>query len=257
MSVCRRVFVCPSFCLGILLITATVSHAAQAPPPPHYPGKWTEAITWPGRTPSDSVHAVHMALVRGDTVFARPHSQVLAWGNWTSSSTDGGLWAWNPTTSVASDAMANLTSLSVQAPPYNLFCAGHAGVPDESGDLLVLGGTQRGHTGENKSARFRRHDRTWLTASTAGRRWYGNATPMRDPTTLSGRVLATAGYSWDHLVLFGGRRLSDEVRVSDVRRYAITDAGHWDPALVDPTPGLGGPPWPDPRESPSVLNPIW
>lgn len=44
--------------------------------------------------------------------------------------------------------------------------------------------------------------------------------------------------------------------VNDVQRYAITNAGHWDAALTDPSPGPGGPPWPEPRESHTLADQV-
>ena len=65
-----------------LLILALYAPGAAAQPPPtaHHPGVWTTAAPWPPRTSANSVWAVHMALTRGDTLFARPHSRVLAFG---------------------------------------------------------------------------------------------------------------------------------------------------------------------------------
>lgn len=96
---------------------------------PHHSGVWTSATPWPGRDSfTASVHAVHMALFRGDTLFARPHSQVLAWGNWSATATTGGgLWGWRSSTDSPSQAGSNLRPLAVATPPYDLFCGGHAG----------------------------------------------------------------------------------------------------------------------------------
>ncbi len=148
-----------------------------------------------------------MALVRGDTLFARPHSQVLAWSNWGPGKPGGGLWAWRPTTDLPAQAASNLTQItSVETPPYDIFCAGHAALPD--GDLLVVSGTERGKTGEKRSARFDAASRTWLSAPMISGRWYANATVMGrldlgGGTIAYGRVLATAGNKYDHL--FGGK----------------------------------------------------
>ena len=223
--------------------SAVLRESVQAQPAPHHPGRWTTADPWPGRVVYDtSVQAVHMALVRGDTLFARPHSQVLAWGNWSASvPTGGGLWGWNLTTDVPAQALSNLTRLAVTVPPYDLFCAGHSSLP--SGDLLIVSGTERGKTGTNQSARFNTSSRNWTSAQMNGRRWYANATPLAN-----GKLLATAGNAGHHMVVFGGQSKNGTdpaVLVNDVKRYRITLDGEPDLALVDD--GIGSD-WPAPRE---------
>jgi len=212
--------------------------AAQTAPTAHHPGMWTTAAPWPGRSWSNSVWAVHMALTRGDTLFARPSALVLAWGNWSSApgATDGGAWAWDPRTGVAANAAQNLVAEPVGQPPLNAFCAGHASLA--SGDLQIVGGTNRNIAGEKSSARFRHQTREWSSQPLQARRWYANATPLAD-----GRLLATAGIRYDHMVVFGGRRQSDGALVSDVQRYAITAGGEWEAALSG-----SGADWPEPRE---------
>ena len=160
--------------LLVALVLLAARSGAQTPPVAHHAGAWTAADPWPGRSFSNSVWAVHMALTRGDTLFARPHSRVLAWGAWYGTNTDGGLWAWNPTTDVPASAGSNLSAESVARPPLQPFCAGHAALPN--GDLLILGGTERDIAGEKLSARFRHQDRTWTSAPLTAPRWYGNAT---------------------------------------------------------------------------------
>lgn len=220
--------------------------AARAQPTAHHPGEWTTAQYWPG-TGSLGVQAVHMALVRGDTLFARPHSQVLAWGSWDNSTStfaaNGGLWGWRPLNDVGAAALGNLDQLALAAPPYTVFCAGHTTIPDASGDLLIVGGQDRVIAGEAKSLRYRAQERQWGTPRTMNsRRWYGvgTAMPWSDGTW---RVLATAGLMYDHLTVFGGRRSSDGALTSDLERYQLTKAGGWDPALSGS--GLN---WPVPRE---------
>ena len=181
-----------------------------------------------------------MALLRGDTLFGRPHSQVMAWGSWNPTSTDGGVWAWDPTTDSPSLALTNLTSRVVPAPPYEVFCAGHTTLAN--GDLLIVGGTERGHTGEAKSARFDPQLRRWTSAPMQSRRWYANATPPLP----DGRMVTFAGNTYNHIVVFGGRNANGSFS-SDVQRYAITNQGHWDPTLT----GYGAK-WPTPREGHSL-----
>ena len=225
-----------------LLATAWLTGPSRAQTAPHHPGHWTPATPWAGRDSfSVSVHAVHMALLRGDTLFARPHSQVLAWGNWsTIAPTGGGLWGWRSTTDVATQTGSNLTPLAVETPPYDLFCGGHSALP--RGDLLVVSGTERGKTGAQQSARFDFLSRQWSLSAMNGRRWYANATPLPD-----GKLLATAGNAGHHVICFGGLRKNGSesaVLSSDVRRYHITNLGEWDAALTDPS----GVPWPSPRQ---------
>lgn len=229
--------------VALFVIGMTFEVRAQTPPSPHHPGQWTSATPWPGRTSfTNSVYAVHVALMRGDTLFARPHSQVMTWGNWDATWSDGGLWGWNPTTDSPVLAGSNLTPRSVPNPPYWVFCAGHAALPD--GGLLILSGTERGHTGERRSARFNAITRQWTQSPMQAERWYGNVTPMAD-----GRMLATGGWKYDHMVAFGGRRASDGALVSDVQRLGITNAGTWDAAL-----GGSGPLWPAPREAHTLAD---
>lgn len=239
--------------LGFILFAAMLVIAmppdwTRAQTAPHHPGLWTSATPWAGRDSfAVSVHAVHMALLRGDTLFARPHSQVLAWGNWSETApAGGGLWGWRSSTDLASQAGSNLTPLAVATPPYDLFCAGHAALPD--GDLLVVSGTERGKTGALQSARFDFLSRQWSLSTMNGRRWYGNATSLPD-----GKLLATAGNAGHHVICFGGLSKNGSesaVLNSDVRRYHITNLGEWDAALTDP----GGVPWPTPRQFPTMTD---
>lgn len=240
-----------SLVAACFMLAATAAEVrAQIPPPkPHHPGQWTSPAPWPDRdfTDGNSVQAIHMALVRGDTLFARPHSQIVAWDHWSplaEHQKSGGVWGWRPLTDDASLAHSNLAHIAISAPPpYDLYCGGHTTLPN--GDLLIMSGTERGKTGENKSARFNTMDRTWVTSGMNSRRWYGNATTLGD-----GRVLATAGNRGHHMVVFGGQSKSGSnpaVLTNDVRRYAIIDGGQWDLPVTDPTPGSGTD-WPDERE---------
>jgi len=228
--------------LAAALSLAIATAGAHAQPTAHHPGAWTTADKWPGRTtwPS-SVWAVHMGLVRGDTLFARPHTKLLTWGSWYPNQNDGGLWAWNPTYDDAAQAAGNLTPLPVAFPPLNPFCGTMGSLPN--GDGLIVSGTERNIVGEKKSARFVHQTGTWVGAAMNDRRWYGNITQLPTPT---GKLLATAGNKYDHMILFGGRKEGpgDGAPANDVQRYGITNDGRWDPALVD----NGTVPWPDERE---------
>ena len=228
--------------LAVTLSLVITARDAIAQPTAHHPGAWTTADKWPGRTTwPNSVWAVHMGLVEGDTLFARPHSQVLAWGSWYPNRDDGGLWAWNPTYDNATQAGANLTPLPVEFPPLNPFCGTMGSLPN--GDGLIVSGTERNIVGEKESARFVHQTRTWVGAPMNDRRWYGNITQL---PTATGKLLATAGNRYDHMILFGGRREGPGggTVVNDVQRYALKDLGEWDPALVDDNTS----PWPDERE---------
>ena len=56
------------------------------------------------------------------------------------------------------------------------------------------------------------------------------------------------------MVVFAGRQQSGAPLTNDVRRYAITDDGQWDPPVLDPTPGVSGSDWPDEREFPALTD---
>ena len=171
---CSRVRLAAIASLLSLFAGASWSPRVQAAPPsPHHSGQWTDATAWPGRdySAANGVQAIHMALIRGDTLFARPHSQVLAWEHWSESSPNtGGVWGWRPLYDNPSQVLSNLSAITIpQPPPYDLYCGGHAALPD--GDLLVMSGTERGKTGKDQSARFDAMTLSWLPRSMNGRRW--------------------------------------------------------------------------------------
>ena len=212
-------------------LLAAVSMAAP-PPTAHHPGVWTTSQDWPA--PRTQVQAVHMAIARADTLHGRTHSQVLAFGPWDQryNATDGGLWTWRPTTDVGANAMQNLTGRDIAHPGIDLFCASHAALPD--GDLLFAGGHERLIAGYREAVRFDFETGTWAAVPPmSGRRWYGNLTVMGD-----GRVLASGGNKYDHMVVFGGRRQSDGTVRREVERYQLTLSGGWEPTLAPgPRPG--------------------
>lgn len=221
-------------------LLAAVSMAAP-PPTAHHPGVWTTSQDWPA--PRTQVQAVHMAIARADTLHGRTHSQVLAFGPWDQryNATDGGLWTWRPTTDVGANAMQNLTGRDIAHPGIDLFCASHAALPD--GDLLFAGGHERLIAGYREAVRFDFETGTWAAVPPmSGRRWYGNLTVMGD-----GRVLASGGNKYDHMVVFGGRRQSDGTVRREVERYQLTLSGGWEPTLA---PGTS--PWPEAREDHSL-----
>jgi hypothetical protein len=127
-----------------LWILATTDVARSQAPQAHHPGEWTPAPYWPGTTTATTpgVQAVHMALVRGDTLFGMPHSRVLAWGSWeTGLPENGGLWSWNPVTDVGTSALGNLNKAALGTPPFHIFCGSHTSIPSASVDYLMIPAT--------------------------------------------------------------------------------------------------------------------
>lgn len=166
-----RCRICPRLSLLGSFWLLGFAAVALAQPTPHHTGAWTPRASWPG---APSVQAVHLALLRGDTVFARPHSLVMAWGPWNSTPADsnrGGLWEWGPSFDGSQTVPANLTRLPIAPPSWTIFCAGAATVPN--GDLVVVGGHERSIVGEARSMRFNRETRTWGNIATMSkRRWF-------------------------------------------------------------------------------------
>ena len=227
--------------LAALLVPLLATPAAAAPPTPHHPGVWTTSQPWPGTTYASTVgvQAVHMAIARADTLYGRTHSQVLAFGPWDQrfNAGDGGLWMWKPQTDVGANAMQNLTPRTLAHPGLDLFCTSHAALPN--GDLLFAGGHERLIAGYREAVRFVRESGTWAAVpSMSGRRWYGNLTGMGD-----GRVLASGGNKYDHMVVFGGRQQSGGTVRREIERYLFTLSGGWEPTLAP-----GAQPWPEARE---------
>src|SRR5438094_10300810 len=127
---------------ALLALCFAPAPVVAQPPAAHHPGTWTTAAPWPGRADfAHSIWAMHMAVVQGDTLFSRPHSQVLAWGPGSASAVGSGVWAWNPNTDAATSAAANLNEVPIERPTLETFCAGHCSLPN--GDLLVVSGTER------------------------------------------------------------------------------------------------------------------
>jgi hypothetical protein len=206
--------------------TLLVSSPTPAEPPPtaHHPGAWTAAQYWPG-TGTTGVQAVHMALLRGDTLFGVPHSQVIAWGSWSADIEEGfpdngGRWAWNPTSDACANAPGNLTKLLLDRPAFNPFCAGMGTTP--TGDLVILNGHERTICGEPWSLRLDRESGQWgAPKPMADRRWYSNGVMLPEA---AGRLAVFGGYKYDTDVTFAGRR-GDGTLTNDVQRYTLTDAG--------------------------------
>ncbi|MBI5711008.1 MAG: hypothetical protein HZC42_12020 [Candidatus Eisenbacteria bacterium] len=227
-----------AFVLVLALMPALA--AGQSPPRPANPGRWTATKPW-GAT------AVHLSLLRGDlTPHRRVHSQVLWWDEPTPSF-QCGLWAWKPTTDdCASSLESNLTALSVPAPPRNIFCGAHTALAD--GNLFVVGGHENVTIGTTQALIFNRATRTWAVVdSMSQRRYYATATTLPD-----GRVLASSGTQYQHLVFFGGRTDGDTLRNS-VDRFQLLSKGAWD-LPVNPRQGQVGTSWPEKREEHSLAS---
>jgi galactose oxidase len=119
-------------------------------------GSWSAPFPWP-------VVAVHLSLL--------PNGRVLSWGA-------GGLpQVWNP----------SVGSFTTVAPPSNLFCAGHAFLPD--GRLLVSGGHISDNHGLPDNNLFTTGSQTWSRSTRMRRgRWYPTTTMLA-----SGAVVILAG----------------------------------------------------------------
>ena len=216
--------------------------------PPTNPGKWTSSVTM---HPSDSYPknqiAVHLALMRGNMdIHRRYHSQVLWFGFGGGIFVDffnGGLWSWNPVSdSCALSLSQNLVDVPISAPPKNIFCGAHTHLAD--GNLLIVGGHDGNDTGSNGATIFDRSTRSWVsTDSMSQRRWYGSATTM--PT---GKVLATSGDMYRHMVIYGGRENNGTALRNKIDRLRMLPHGEWD------TPLDSTPPWPTRRENHSIAS---
>ena len=237
------------FAVPIFMLVALPFQASADPPAPHHPGEWTAAQYWPGT--SAGVQAVHLMLLRGDTLHTRPHSNLLAWGSWEPTRPqDGGLWGWKPSTDVGADALSNLTKRPLIPPPYNVFCAGHTTIPSATaGDGLLISGLDRNIAGTEQSVRFLHQTGEWGPVATLNaRRYYGMGTaiPWGGTGGSAGddwRILASAGIMYDHMTVFGGRSSAGNNVTSDLQRYQLTFAGGWD----QPVTGSGSN-WPVARE---------
>jgi hypothetical protein len=132
--------------------------------PPSVVGKWTAVAPWP-------VQAVHAHLLPTGKVLFYPEFHLGA-----------ELYLWDPDT----DAVTRLADA-----PYNLFCSGHAFLPD--GRLLVVGGHLGDNMGLNDASLFDPFTLALerLPDMNAGR-WYPTAT-----TLASGDMLVLSGFMED------------------------------------------------------------
>lgn len=165
-------------------------------------GQWTPAADWSGGNPGK--YAVHMLLFPGDG--SPYHSRLLWFYGQPGATFSGGEWGWKSgNDGCGTFPSASFEDLNVSAPGMDIFCTGHAGLPD--GRVLMPGGTDHvtGSYGENKTRIFARG-----SGDSAGSwsdpgpmrdwRWYATGTTLRD-----GRVPVTAGLRHRHHRIFGGR----------------------------------------------------
>jgi len=147
------------------LLALLLGAVAQAQPAPSEVGQWSEVKTWP----YPAVHA-HM-LPTGKVMFF-------------SEAEDGeqGPYLWTPET----DTLKQLAR-----PGYNIFCSGHAFLPD--GRLLIAGGHISPDHGLPDALLFNPFSETWtrLPDMAAGR-WYPTVT-----TLPNGEMLVVAGATED------------------------------------------------------------
>ncbi len=209
---------------------------------PQKSGRWTSASNW-------GWNAIHLTLMPGDSVY---HSKVLWWGRPNGAFT-GGLFGWNPSTDdqCASWPSSSFQSLSLAAPPYDIFCAGQtepSGIAGVPGHLLVIGGTQSG-TGTINGVRdvvlFNANSSPqWVTqASMSEPRWYGTAIGApREGTTF-----ALSGSRSFHEHSFGGRAAGASQPSNSLRRLTIASTATWNSTITGPTTGQSTE-WPEPRE---------
>jgi len=137
------------------------SNTASATTPVAPPnGQWSGPFTWP-------IVAVHMNLL--------PTGQVLVWEDHTDGS---GAQLFDP----ASNSLSPVPFTAA-----NLFCAGHALLPD--GRVFVAGGHSSTHVGISNATIFDPASRLWSSVTPMpGGRWYPTVTALPD-----GRMLVTAG----------------------------------------------------------------
>lgn len=148
---------------------------------PAVDGQWTNVFTWGG---GGGIEAIHTFLL--------PTGKVMFWSTWRESV---GLW----------DPINNQFSTAANLPAFNVFCSGHAWLPD--GRLLVAGGHIQNYNGENRADIFNPFTNRWANAdpnqadvpimgmansntATSGKRWYPSATTLGngDVLVMSGDV---------------------------------------------------------------------
>ena len=128
-------------------------------------GQWTGPIPLP-------IVAVHLMLMHT--------GEVLAWEGHNTGFPHGAAHVWNPITG----AITSVPNFGT-----NLFCTGHAALPD--GRILVAGGHDEpnGILGDDDANIFDPITKTWTALPPmAGRRWYPTVTALPD-----GRMLVTSG----------------------------------------------------------------
>jgi hypothetical protein len=175
-------------CRRALLIALSICISIGAPDrlraQPAADGEWTTAFTW---GMGGGIEAVHTFLL--------PTGNVMFWSTWRES-----VGLWDPTT--------QQFSVPANRPGFNVFCSGHAWLPD--GRLLVAGGHVENYNGEHRADIFNPFTNRWANAdpnapnvpdmgpstinsATSGKRWYPSATTLGngDVLVLSGDVVPT------------------------------------------------------------------
>jgi len=134
-----------------LVLTASVVCVAPLRAQPSIEGEWTEVIDW-------NLEAIHTIML--------PTGKTLVWQFGTSAQ------LWDPVTELFS---------AVPTPDYNIFCAGHAWLPD--GRLLVVGGQLGGGAnaeGEPRADIYDPFTNTWAgnVPDMNSGRWYPSVTTL-------------------------------------------------------------------------------
>ena len=137
--------------IGVSVPIATAQPTTQ--------GEWSGVIDWP-------IEAIHAAML--------PTGKVMIWQTWTQS-----VGLWDPATQQFSQPAI---------PNVNIFCAGHAWLPD--GRLMVMGGHINNSVGEPDGNIYDPFTDSWANnvAPMNAPRWYPSATTLGD-----GRVLTLSG----------------------------------------------------------------
>lgn len=147
---------------AVPFVLASLVHVAVQAADPAVVGQWNSSNVWP-------IVPIHTNLL--------PNGKVLIFDSETDSLVNPRLW--DPIT----DTMTEV--------PYrdgvNLFCAGHAPLPD--GSIFVAGGHQAGYVGIRNATIFDWRTNTWTDVSPmAYARWYPTVTKLPD-----GRMLVVSG----------------------------------------------------------------
>jgi hypothetical protein len=208
-----------SFAVGLLAFFAAAWWVTSSVAQPNVTGKWTHH----NDTGANWGHIqIHVALLPGGSA---AHSLILSWED----RLNGGLHLWNAgmTDCNAYPSSGVISSAALPDPGVNIFCAGHSTLAD--GRLLVAGGDDYGFgTGIRATRIFDPLSQAWSTPhppDLAYRRWYPTNTTLPD-----GRVLATSGSSYRHLLVFGGTEdptSPTSTTHHEIQRLGLSKAGEW------------------------------